>query len=61
MVFSAQELDAIDFLSTVYIKEYGAHFYINKIEQWKLNSACRVTLVRVDKLIEGTLTTQNNG
>ena len=61
MNFTATELNNINFLTTVYIKEYAAYFYINKIEQWKLNQPCRVTLVRVNKLIDSTITTLNNG
>lgn len=36
-------------LAPVYIEEYNAYFYINKLEQWKLNTGCRVELIQIPK------------
>jgi len=34
-------------LAPVYVEDYNAYFYINKLEQWKLNTACRVELIQI--------------
>ena len=36
-------------LAPVYIEEYNAYFYINKLEQWKLNTGCRIELIQIPK------------
>ena len=38
---------ALDLLAPVYVEDYNAYFYINKLEQWKLNTACRVELIQI--------------
>ena len=34
-------------LAPVYVEDYNAYFYINKLEQWKLNTSCRVELIQI--------------
>ena len=41
----------LDFLRPVYIGDFNAFYYINKIEQFKLESKTRLELVRISTLI----------
>tara|TARA_S200002703_G_scaffold146919_1_gene142349 strand:+ start:131 stop:1795 length:1665 start_codon:yes stop_codon:yes gene_type:complete len=34
-------------LAPVYVEDYNSYFYINKLEQWKLNTSCRVELIQI--------------
>ena len=61
MYFGASEILEINFLAPVYIKQYAAYFYINKVEQWKVNQLCRVELVRINIITDDTLITTKNG
>ena len=59
MNLTASELLELDYLKPVYIKQYSAYFYINKVEQWKVNKACRMTLVRINKITDDQLLIQD--
>jgi hypothetical protein len=34
-------------LAPVYVEDYNAYFYINKLEQWRLNTSARVELIEI--------------
>lgn len=34
-------------LAPVYVEDYNSYFYINKIEQWRLNTSARVELIEI--------------
>lgn len=51
MNFSTLQFSQIDMLKPVYIEGFNGSFYINKIEQFKINSPCRVELIRINSLI----------
>lgn len=34
-------------LAPVYVEDYNAYFYINKLEQWRLNTSARVELIQI--------------
>ena len=36
-------------LAPVYVEDYNAYFYINKLEQWKLSTSARVELIQIPK------------
>ena len=38
---------ALNPLAPVYVKDYNAYFYINKLEQWRLNTSARVELIEI--------------
>jgi hypothetical protein len=39
----------LDPLAPVYLDDYNAYFYINKLEQWKINNMARIELVELKK------------
>ena len=39
----------LDPLAPVYLDDYNAYFYINKLEQWKINNLARIELVELKK------------
>jgi hypothetical protein len=51
MVFNTVELYTLALETPVYIKDFNGSFHVNILEQWKLNTPCRVELVRINKLI----------
>jgi hypothetical protein len=51
MNFSASDFADIDFLKPVTIDGMQGSFFINKIEQYKLNTPCRVELIRLNDLV----------
>ena len=51
MNFTVNAFIDLDMLKPVYIQELNGYFYINKIEQYKLDEPCRVELIRINKLI----------
>ena len=51
MNFSINQFINLDLLKPVFINDLNGYFYINKIEQFKLNSPCRVELIRINALI----------
>jgi hypothetical protein len=51
MRFSTQDLYTLDMTKPVFSSVLNGTFYINKIEQWKVNKPCLVELVRINKLI----------
>jgi hypothetical protein len=51
MAFNTVDFYNIDPLKPVFIKPFNGYYYINKLEQFKLNAPCRVELVRIYKLI----------
>lgn len=53
MNFNTSEFSQIDMLRPVFIDGNGFNglYYINKIEQFKLNQPCRVELIRINALI----------
>ena len=38
---------ALNPLAPVYVEDYNAYFYINKLEQWRLNTSARVELIEI--------------
>ncbi len=54
MVFNTVEFNNLDLFTPVYIKHLNGIFYINKIEQFKLNAPCRVELIRINDLSPST-------
>jgi hypothetical protein len=46
-IFDLLEFSQIDFFKPVYVNEFNALFYINKIEQYKPNKPVRVELIRL--------------
>ena len=51
MVFDAVDIYNIDILKPVKIDGLNGDYYINKIDQWKLNQPCLVELIRINQLI----------
>jgi len=51
MVFDAVDIYNIDILKPVTIDGLNGDYYINKIDQWKLNQPCLVELIRINQLI----------
>ena len=51
MRFSAIDFYNVDPSKPVYIKEFNGSYFINIIEQWKVNNLCRVKLIRTNVLI----------
>ena len=45
--FSVAEFVAIDFLRPVYLDKYKTRFYLNKINQYKVNGLCQLELIRI--------------
>jgi hypothetical protein len=39
----------LDPLAPVYLDDYNSYFYINKLEQWKINNLARIELVEIKK------------
>lgn len=54
MAFTFIDFYNIDFSRPVYIKFLNGLFYINKIEQYKLNELCRVELIRINDIRPST-------
>ena len=50
--FSVAEFSVVDFTRPVYISHFNAFYYINKIEQYKVNQKVRVDLIRISILNE---------
>ena len=40
---------ALNPLAPVYVEDYNAYFYVNKLEQWKLSTSTRVELIQIPK------------
>ena len=38
---------SIDGLQPIYVQEFDAYFYANRIEQWKFNGSTRVELIQI--------------
>jgi hypothetical protein len=51
MKFTALEFYQIDMLRPVWIEGLNGYYYINRINQWKLNTLCQVELIRINRLI----------
>jgi len=47
MNFNTLKYISIDGMQPIYIEEYNAYFYANKIEQWKTDGACRVEMIEL--------------
>ena len=39
----------LDPLAPIYLDDYNSYFYINKLEQWKINNMARIELVEIKK------------
>lgn len=49
MKLTAVDIEALDFSIPIYLQQYAAYFFINKIEQWISGSeSCMVELVKID-------------
>jgi len=48
--FSALEIYQIDMTKPVFSQRLNGLYYINKIEQWKVNKPCLVELIRLNKI-----------
>ena len=55
MSLSTVDFYDLDLLKPVYIRMFNGNYHINKIEQFKLNTPCRVELIRINQGLEGSI------
>ena len=47
MVLSIIDISQLNTTRPIFLKQYGAYFYVQKIENWQNKQSCKVKLLRI--------------